>query len=78
MPRYFFDVHDGQRLTVDTVGTELPDHAVAHDEATRTLSEIGAEEIPGDGPHREFSITVRDDSRLVLFELRLTFNSRSL
>ncbi|MBJ3785498.1 DUF6894 family protein [Devosia sediminis] len=77
MPRYYFDIHDGERLAVDHVGTELDDLSSARDEATRTLSEIGAEEIPRDGPHREFAIAVRDDSGNVLFELRLTFHTRS-
>jgi hypothetical protein len=77
MPLYYFDVYDGDQLAVDRVGTELSDHGVARSEATRTLSEIAAEEIPRDGPQREFCITVRDSHDATLFELRLTFLAQS-
>lgn len=75
MPHYYFDVHDSDKLTLDQSGTELPDEVVARDEATRTLSEIAAEEIPGNGSDRDFRIVVRDDRRAFLFELRLTFRT---
>ena len=77
MALYYFDVHDGDRMVVDQVGTELANDNVARDEATRTLSAIAAEEIPRDGPVRDFSIVVLDSARTVLFELRLTFQARS-
>jgi hypothetical protein len=77
MPVFYFDVQDGDSLTLDQVGTELIDHNVARQEATRALSEIAAEEIPRDGPRREFGIIVRDDQRSVVLELRLTFHAQS-
>lgn len=77
MPRYYFDVSDGDQLTLDQSGTDLANEVVARDEATRTLSEIAAEEIPGNGPERDFRIVVRDDHRAMLFELRLTFHASS-
>lgn len=77
MPRFYFDVHDGDDVAVDPTGTELADAAVARDEATRTLSEIAAEEIPRDGLQRIFRIVVRDEHHEALLELRLTFNAAS-
>jgi len=77
MPLFYFDVKDGDRLATDQVGTDLANHTVAREEATRALSEIAAEEIPRDGPDREFCIVVRDDVGTVVFELRLTFHSLS-
>ena len=77
MPVFYFDVQDGDRVTVDQVGTELADDAVAREEATRALSEFAAEEIPRDGPQREFGIIVLDQRRSLLFELRLTFRAQS-
>lgn len=77
MPLYYFDVYDGDQLAVDSVGTELSDHRVARNEATRTLSEIAAEVMPRDRPQAEFCITVRDSRGNMLFELRLTFHTQS-
>jgi hypothetical protein len=33
MPRYFFDIRDGDRTTIDSVGTELEDVEDVRDEA---------------------------------------------
>lgn len=77
MPQFFFDVHDGDHLVIDQTGTELPDEAAARTEAKRTLSEIAAEEIPRDGPEREFYIVVKDERRTPLLQLRLSFHTQS-
>lgn len=77
MPVFYFDVQDGDGVTVDQVGTELADEQVAREEATRALSEFAAEELPRDGPQRELGIIVRDQGRSVLFEVRLTFHAQS-
>ncbi|SMQ63337.1 hypothetical protein SAMN06295905_0798 [Devosia lucknowensis] len=77
MPLFYFDVRDGERLAPDNTGTDLPNASVAREEAARTLSEIAAEEIPRDGPDREFCIIVRDAVGTELFELCLTFHARS-
>jgi hypothetical protein len=39
MPRYFFNVHDGQDLP-DSEGFELPDRDAAHREAFHTAGEM--------------------------------------
>ena len=40
MPRYHFDLHDGQCHTADDEGLELPTVQAAHEEAARTLAEL--------------------------------------
>lgn len=76
MPRFYFDISDGAATTADPVGLDLPTVEVAREEATRTLSEIAAQELPGDGPKRMFSIAVSDSARTVLFEVRLDFSTK--
>ena len=75
MPKFFFDITDGTTITADQIGVELPDPGVARTEATRTLSEIAAQELPGDGPFRHFAILVRGEDETVLFEVALTFST---
>lgn len=77
MPKFFFDISDGKQLVVDTVGIDLADAEAARDEATRTLSEIAAQEIPADGPHRLFQITVYNFDHTTQFEVRIEFQSLS-
>lgn len=76
MPRFYFDISDGEATTPDPVGLELPNVEIAREEATRTLSEIAAQELPGDGPERMFSIVVSDSGRTVLFEVQLSFSTK--
>ncbi|EHP95005.1 DUF6894 family protein [Methylorubrum extorquens] len=52
MPRYFFDVEDGDR-TVDEVGMELEGPRAAAVEAMKTLLEIG-----------RFEVVIKDERRL--------------
>lgn len=73
MPKYFFDLYDGDLLLPDPLGVELPDEEIARTEATKTLSEIAAQEIPADGPRRLFRIVVIDEARTILFEVRIDF-----
>jgi hypothetical protein len=74
MPLFFFDVVDGDQVSTDGNGIELPDQDRAREEATRTLAEIAEQELPGDGPQRHFKILVSDGNRKVLFEVHLDFN----
>ena len=43
MPRFYFDVRDGDRFTHDDEGVELVGIEAARDEATRALGEIARE-----------------------------------
>ena len=40
MPRYFFNVHDGQDVAPDMDGCELPDLAAVRVEAVRASGEV--------------------------------------
>lgn len=75
MPKFFFDIIDGETVTSDQIGLELEDDNVARIEATKALSEIAGQELPGDGPHRHFGIIVRDHQGAMLFEVQLTFST---
>jgi hypothetical protein len=40
MPRYFFDIHDGEHFAPDNTGVELEDLRAAKDEAKKALPDI--------------------------------------
>jgi hypothetical protein len=64
--RYFFDITDSGKVSVDKEGVELDSLEDARGEALRTLGEIAKDELP-DGDHRQFSIEIREgDSAPVL------------
>jgi hypothetical protein len=60
MPRYFFDIHDGDQFTSDYDGVELESIETAKVEAKRTLPDIVKDEMP-DRDRRDFTITVKDE-----------------
>lgn len=73
MPRYFFDIHDGVD-TIDQDGTILRD--VAH---AKTEAAVFAASLLRDDPARfwngeEWTVRVRDERRLVLFEITFSAN----
>jgi hypothetical protein len=78
MPLFFFDIIDGDAATTDQNGIDLPDAERAREEATRTLTEIAGQELPGDGPNRIFKIVVSDSAREVLFEVQLDFSTTEI
>ena len=61
MPRYFFEIDDGELHTTDEEGLELPDLKAARDEAMGVLPEI-AQGIPPEGDRRDLAAVVRDES----------------
>ncbi len=75
MPKFYFDLYDGDLFAPDSVGVELSDVHEARREATRTLSEIASQEIPDDGPKRLFRIVVLDENRAIISEARIDFNA---
>lgn len=60
MPRYFFDIHDGDRFTPDYTGSELESFQAAKAEAKKTLPDIVKGEMP-DGDRRDFVVVVKDE-----------------
>lgn len=60
MPRYFFDVEDGDR-TVDNVGMELEGPRAAAVAAMKTLLDVGRFEVVIKN-ERRLTVVVRDES----------------
>ena len=60
MPRFFFDVFDGEKLWADTEGTEHDDVAAARHEAVDTITSISRETFPQSGPG-SISIDIRPE-----------------
>lgn len=70
MKRYFFDIRDGDELSPDELGVELPDIKAVKTEAARSLADISRTDSYGH-PFRHMAIEVRDDDGPVL---EATFN----
>jgi hypothetical protein len=65
MPRFFFDVREGNSLTSDDEGLDFPDIEQAHREANRALADMAKEAIR-DGQLSELAIEIRDNSAPLL------------
>jgi hypothetical protein len=59
MPRFYFDVLDGDRLVRDDDGLELASLEAAEREAKRGAADRGRDSLPKDCP--EMSVQVRDE-----------------
>lgn len=75
MPRYFFDLVDGQTF-VDEAGTIVPDLPGARDEAARILAETVRDDFPGDSASRDLLVIVRSDAGDVVLEVSLRYEVR--
>lgn len=76
MPRYFFDVHNGNRhrgFERDDQGAECADFKAARAQAMATLPEIARLEIPEDGDKQAFMVLVRDEGRAIVYTATLTY-----
>ena len=71
MPRYYFDIRDGEYVQKDNEGTVLNGVAEAKAQAVRTLPDLARDEMPS-GPQREFVIEVRDENGRPVLAARLT------
>ena len=76
MPKFFFDVHDGNHHHVDMIGTDLSDQDAARAEGTRAIAEMAGDYIPDDGPQRNMAIHIRDALGKPLLESTLNFKIR--
>ena len=73
MPRYFFDIHDGE-LHPDNEGTECADLDQVHQEAMNALPEIARDAIPSDGDRQAYTVHVRDEANNLIYMATLTFS----
>lgn len=76
MPRYFFDLYDGDGLFVDNQGAVLANDDEARQEAARTLTEITRDNLPNDGLWRSLRIVVRAPDGNTLWETLLHWETR--
>jgi hypothetical protein len=73
VPRYYFDVHDGDTFIADDEGAELADFESAQTDAARLLGELVLNALPG-SQRRVLLVEVRDEHQPVM-ETRLTFEA---
>lgn len=77
MPRYFFDVSDGEGHHRDEFGSECDDFEDARQQCQGLLPDIAREELP-DGELHTISCDVRDESGRVVYRGRITFEGTRL
>ena len=65
MPRFFFDISDGDHVTRDDVGRDYPDLKSARDAAVSLLPDVAREVLP-DGDYRILVSTVRSHDGWIL------------
>jgi hypothetical protein len=75
MPRFFFDIDDGERQSRDREGTEMRSPEEARRAAIGILPDIAREELP-DGNRRTFVCRVRDQSDALIFTATLSLDAR--
>ena len=71
MPRFFFDIHDGENFTPDREGLELEGLEAAKNEAKKTLPDIVKDEMP-DGDRRDFTVDVKDVAAEIVWRVTLS------
>ena len=71
MPRFFFDIHDGEDFTPDRVGLDLDSLEAAKDEAKKTLPDIVKDEML-DGNRRDVTVDVKDAARQIVWRITLS------
>ena len=71
MPRFYFDVRDGEYVQKDDQGVELYGIQDAKDHALRALPDIARDEMP-DRNRREFVIEVKDENGRAVLTARLS------
>ena len=76
MPRYFFDIADGDRVFRDAEGSELPDDAAAKREGKQALADMGRDIIPVGGSDTNLSVVIRDEHGREVASMSLVFSTR--
>lgn len=77
MSRYFFELHNGDGLTRDLEGLELPTRETILNEISRVMLDVAREELP----ERETGavcVIVRNEAGQVISVANLTFSNRWL
>ncbi|WP_046863289.1 DUF6894 family protein [Microvirga massiliensis] len=71
MPRFYFDVGEGERFTPDEDGLEFDDLGVAEYEAACTAAEIGRDRLPK-GEARDVTMEVRNEHHQRVLTIRVS------
>lgn len=72
MPRYFFDIHDGQH-ELDEEGTECATLEVARQNAKRILPDIAREAVAGEDDRHVYTVLVTDEDHHPVYSATLFF-----
>ena len=70
MPRFYFDVREGQLFVEDRDGLEFPDIDTAEQEAIQAAASIGKERLPR-GDTRDVTVEVRNERRQRIVTVRV-------
>ncbi|WP_298961098.1 hypothetical protein [uncultured Methylobacterium sp.] len=73
MPRYFFDIFDGNGRQSDDTGTEFADLDDVRKAAMQLLPNIAREEIPKDGDRCSLVVLVTDEDGHPVYSATLTY-----
>ena len=77
MPRFFFDVRDGELFIEDEEGLELSGLEEAREHAALALADMAKDVLPN-GMKHEMAIEVRDDAKEPLLQTILRFEVKRL
>ena len=71
MPRFFFDIHDGETFTPDRQGVELEDLEAAKDEAKKALPNL-VRDARLDGDRRDVTVDVKNAAGEIVWRVTLS------
>ncbi|GJE53421.1 hypothetical protein GOFOIKOB_6500 [Methylobacterium tardum] len=77
MPRFFFDIHDGE-FQRDEEGLECENVEAARDRVMASLSDVAELITSGDGDNQAVTVTVRDEEGSRVYTGTLTFTASRL
>lgn len=72
VPRYFFDIHDGDFIR-DDEGTECADFEQVREKVMASLPEMASWIVPSDGDNQAVIVKVRDEEGSQVYTATLSF-----
>ncbi|ORE85725.1 hypothetical protein [Aurantimonas sp. 22II-16-19i] len=74
MPRFFFDIQDQHRSSIDDMGIDCATLSAARDAAIDALPDVARDVLP-DGDHHVITVSVRDAGDKIIFMASLTLKA---
>jgi hypothetical protein len=71
--RYYFDVHENDRLHRDESGSDMEDLQAVRREAMNVLPRLALDTIKGDGDRQTFVVVVSDEGGTPVYAATLNF-----